>query len=69
MSDYPNIPSKYDYGDDLAIDRSDDATVWDEGPCPTCKGKGRVNPLTAPIWFFCLAGEDCPTCDGSGECP
>lgn len=35
--------------------------------CPTCKGKGTVNPLTAPDDFFCTGTTDCPTCDGSGE--
>lgn len=35
--------------------------------CPTCKGGGTVNPLTAPSDFFCVGTDDCPTCDGSGE--
>lgn len=35
--------------------------------CPTCRGKGTVNPLTAPDGFFCAGVADCPTCDGSGE--
>lgn len=37
--------------------------------CPTCHGRGTVNPLTAPEGFFCVGTTDCPTCDGSGECP
>lgn len=37
--------------------------------CPTCGGRGVVNPLTAPEGFFCVSTTDCPTCDGSGECP
>lgn len=35
--------------------------------CPTCKGKGIVNPLTAPAGVFVVGVSDCPTCDGSGE--
>lgn len=37
--------------------------------CPTCHGRGTVNPLTAPEGFFCVSTTDCPACDGSGECP
>ncbi len=37
--------------------------------CTTCNGKGTVNPLTAPDWFFCAGVADCPVCDGSGEMP
>jgi DnaJ-class molecular chaperone len=37
--------------------------------CPTCHGRGTVNPLTAPADFFCVSTTDCPTCDGSGKCP
>ena len=44
--------------------------VEEEWPkCPTCKGRGTVNPLTAPEWFFCVGTTDCPTCEGTGECP
>ncbi len=39
----------------------------DDFVCPTCKGDGTVNPLTAPAGFFCVGTTDCPTCDGSGE--
>jgi DnaJ-class molecular chaperone len=35
--------------------------------CPTCHGRGLVNPLTAPKGFFCVSTTECPTCDGSGE--
>lgn len=35
--------------------------------CPTCKGTGTVNPLTAPADFFCASTTDCPHCDGTGE--
>lgn len=35
--------------------------------CPTCKGRGTVNPLTAPKDFFCTGTTECPDCDGSGE--
>ena len=36
-------------------------------PCPTCKGQGVVNPLTAPSWFLCVSTTTCPACDGTGE--
>lgn len=35
--------------------------------CPTCNGRGTVNPLTAPKGFFCVGSTDCPSCDGTGE--
>lgn len=35
--------------------------------CPTCKGRGTVNPLTAPERFFCAGTTDCPHCDGTGR--
>jgi DnaJ-class molecular chaperone len=35
--------------------------------CPTCKGRGTVNTLTAPAGFFCVDVMDCPRCDGTGE--
>lgn len=38
---------------------------WPE--CPTCNGRGTVNPLTAPKGFFCVSTTDCPSCDGTGE--
>ena len=37
--------------------------------CPTCKGRGTVNPLTAPSGMLCISTTECPTCDGSGEMP
>lgn len=36
-------------------------------PCPTCKGRGTVNPLTTPDWHFCTSTTTCPTCEGTGE--
>lgn len=39
----------------------------DDFKCPTCKGTGTVNPLTAPKGFFCVSSTDCPHCDGLGE--
>lgn len=39
----------------------------DDDECPTCKGKGTVNPLTAPKGFFCAGTTDCPHCDGTGR--
>lgn len=38
-----------------------------EDNCPTCKGRGTVNPLTAPAGYFCTGMTDCPDCDGSGQ--
>ncbi len=38
---------------------------WDE--CPTCRGSGTVNPLTAPSDFFCAGTTACPHCDGTGR--
>ena len=37
--------------------------------CPTCKGRGTVNPLTAPPGMFVVSIADCPMCDGTGEAP
>jgi DnaJ-class molecular chaperone len=39
----------------------------DYDQCPTCKGEGTVNPLTAPKDFFCAGVADCPHCDGTGR--
>lgn len=52
---------------DEFYDRDDDGEDWP--PCPTCKGSGTVNPLTAPQGFVCFVVTECPTCDGTGECP
>ena len=38
-------------------------------PCHVCKGRGTVNPLTAPHDFFCVGVADCPACDGTGDAP
>lgn len=46
-------------------DCSDEEDDFDQ--CPTCKGKGTVNPLTAPKDFFCAGVADCPHCDGTGR--
>lgn len=40
-----------------------------EDICPTCKGSGTINPLTAPPGFFCAVPTTCPDCDGTGEMP
>jgi len=42
------------------------AEEWPE--CPTCRGTGTVNPLTAPKDFLCFGTQECPHCEGSGEC-
>ena len=46
-----------DYDDDYPDDDFDE--------CPTCKGRGVVNPLTSPD--FCTGVSDCPDCGGSGQ--
>jgi DnaJ-class molecular chaperone len=48
----------------------DDDPFEDDGEdfkCPTCNGRGTVNPLTVPPGFFCTGITDCPDCDGTGE--
>lgn len=45
----------------------DDFADTEPQPCPICKGRGTVNPLTAPNDFFCVSTTDCPACDGAGE--
>lgn len=49
------------------IDPEDDDGDDDFDECPTCKGRGLVNPLTAPDKFFCVGTTDCPDCDGTGR--
>lgn len=35
--------------------------------CPTCNGKGTINPLTAPYWIQPIfTTQLCPDCDGTG---
>lgn len=43
------------------------APFGEDERCPTCKGHGTINPLTAPEGFFCAGLTDCPTCDGIGR--
>jgi DnaJ-class molecular chaperone len=45
----------------------EEESASDDDQCPTCKGSGTVNPLTAPRGHFCTGVSDCPTCDGSGQ--
>lgn len=54
-----------DYYDSLERREYEDDEV--DLSCPTCKGRGVVNPLTAPADFFCVGSTDCPHCDGTGE--
>lgn len=35
--------------------------------CPTCRGNGTVNPLTAPPNYPVFTTTTCPTCDGTGS--
>jgi DnaJ-class molecular chaperone len=48
----------------------DDGTYADplepDEPCPTCKGRGTINPLTAPAGTFVVGTTTCPDCDGTG---
>lgn len=52
------------YGTDEEVDYEEDE------PCPTCEGRGTVNPLTPanrlPSDFLCLGTTTCPRCDGDG---
>lgn len=50
-------------------EEDEDFYAWggDPEPCPTCKGQGTVNPLTAPARMVCMGTALCPDCDGSGE--
>ena len=53
--------------DDLDYDGFDFDEDQDLIQCPSCRGTGYVNPLTAPSGFFCATTTQCPTCDGTGE--
>lgn len=35
--------------------------------CPTCKGSGVINPLTAPAGWVVFVTTSCPMCDGTGD--
>lgn len=50
-------------------EEDEDFYEWgaDHEPCPTCRGRGTVNPLTAPDRMFVTGTTLCPDCDGSGE--
>lgn len=54
-SDRDEFPDEEEYEDDY------------DDTCPTCRGRGTVNPLTAPADFFCVSTTDCPHCDGTGH--
>ena len=46
-----------------------EALAYSEGlddQCPTCRGAGTVNPLTAPRGFLAVTITQCPTCEGLG---
>lgn len=58
-----------DAADDVFWNTGADCAADEElEPCPTCKGRKTVNPLTAPDrpGFLCLGTTLCPDCDGSG---
>lgn len=62
----PKRPSEEDeIADDF--DRFNDQFAEGDDECPACKGRGTVNPLTAPKDFFCVGTTDCPLCDGTGK--
>lgn len=49
-------------------DPHDDHDPFDDYErCWTCKGRGVLNPLTAPLDFFCVGTTTCPDCYGTGE--
>lgn len=50
------------YWDDVDNGLFDDDYPEDE--CPTCLGRGTVDPLTAD--HFCTSTATCPDCDGKG---
>lgn len=46
----------------------DEEPEYENDDCPTCEGRGTVNPLTRnlPADFLCLGTTTCPRCDGDG---
>lgn len=56
-----------DTPDDFEDDFEDECDDSVDLSCPTCKGRGTVNPITAPADFFCVGTTECPHCDGTGE--
>lgn len=54
-----------DKDDDFYCEEDDDFEVL--YLCPTCKGTGTVDPLSAPPDFFCVGTTDCPHCYGLGR--
>lgn len=50
----------------MAVDQDDEPDPMPD-PCPTCKGRGTINPLTAPAGTVVLGTTICPDCDGTGE--
>lgn len=68
---YPGCRRKTRYYNTTAgiVVRGPDDPTEEWPKCPTCNGRGVVNPLTAPEWFFCVGSTTCPTCEGTGDCP
>lgn len=52
-----------EYREDFEFEPEED----DLDACPTCRGSGVVNPLTAPPGFFTAVTTECPHCDGTGR--
>lgn len=59
--------AKVEAGRRTAEDAGEPDHDFEPIPCPTCKGSGTVNPLTAPNWYFCIGTTTCPACEGTGE--
>lgn len=56
-------------GEATAEDWQAEIDMMAEELCPTCLGRGTVNPLTAPPDFLCITTTTCPTCEGAGVWP